>query len=240
MCDYASRTTMHRLVHNELAPAYRKKLIKLLGTKSADISSQKRSSRAEIDQELIPILNGDYQPMISQRIELHPTNAAGSALRTAKAVPSIHLPTRRGHATRFSFRRRCSTSSIALSTPSDTRALSQVTGDIGSGKSTLRALIEDHVAENENLAHRLARVFRHEDGVADADRSADPRFVRCSLSWLGVRRGKAVRDLLARLYSDGTRVAIAFDEIHRPTTQLCRRSRISSRCRAAVFSDTSA
>jgi type II secretory pathway predicted ATPase ExeA len=30
-----------------------------------------------------------------------------------------------------------------------------------------------------------------------------------------VRRGQAVRELLARLYQDGVRVAIAFDEVHR-------------------------
>ena len=72
MCDYASRSTMHRLLHNELAPDYRKKLLKLLGQHLPTFLLTKGLSRAEIDQELIPILNGDYQPMISQRIELTP------------------------------------------------------------------------------------------------------------------------------------------------------------------------
>jgi hypothetical protein len=61
----------------------------------------------------------------------------------------------------------------------------------------------------------MARVFRYEDGLADADRSSRSSTLSAHCPGSAVRRGKAVRDLLARLYSDGTRVAIAFDEIHR-------------------------
>jgi type II secretory pathway predicted ATPase ExeA len=90
-----------------------------------------------------------------------------------------------------------------------------VTGDIGSGKSTLRALIEDHVAENENL-HIIWPEFFDMKMVSPmqiAQQILDSFGAHCPGS--AVRRGKAVRELLARLYSDGDRVAIAFDEIHR-------------------------
>jgi hypothetical protein len=71
LCENASRSTMHRLLHNELAPDYRKKLIKILaGTLPAFLLS-KGLSPSDVDFELIQILNGDYQPMISQRIELN-------------------------------------------------------------------------------------------------------------------------------------------------------------------------
>jgi hypothetical protein len=152
LCDFASRSTMHRLLHNELAPDYRKKLIKILAGTLPAFLLAKGLSRAEIDQELIQILNGDYQPMISQRIELTPdecrwfgfkdregkpvdpfTNAPQSKDEVFISPGLQHVIDRVVDAVRY-------------------QGFVSVTGDIGSGKSTLRALIEDHVAENENLA----------------------------------------------------------------------------------------
>jgi hypothetical protein len=151
LCENASRSTMHRLLHNELAPDYRKKLIKILaGTLPAFLLS-KGLSPSDVDFELIQILNGDYQPMISQRIELTPeecrwfgfkdregkpvdpfTNAPQSKDEVFVSPGLQHVIDRVVDAVRY-------------------QSFVCVTGDIGSGKSTLRALIEDHVAENENL-----------------------------------------------------------------------------------------
>jgi type II secretory pathway predicted ATPase ExeA len=215
LCENASRSTMHRLLHNELAPDYRKKLIKILaGTLPAFLLS-KGLSPSDVDFELIQILNGDYQPMISQRIELTPeecrwfgfkdregkpvdpfTNAPQSKDEVFVSPGLQHVIDRVVDAVRY-------------------QSFVCVTGDIGSGKSTLRALIEDHVAENENLVIVWPEFFdmKMVSPMQIAQAILDAFEAHCPGS--SGRRGKAVRDLLARLYSDGTRVAIAFDECHR-------------------------
>lgn len=215
MCDYVSRSTVHRLLHNELAPDYRKKLIKTLSTTLPTFLLKKGLSAAEIDQELIPILNGDYQPMISQRIELTPDECRwfGFKDREGRPVdPFTNPPQSRDEVF----------ISPALQHVIDRvidavryQSFISVTGDIGSGKSTLRALIEDHVAENSNLHIVWPEFFdmKMVSPMQIAQQILDAFGAHCPGS--AVRRGKAVRDLLARLYSDGERVAIAFDEIHR-------------------------
>jgi type II secretory pathway predicted ATPase ExeA len=215
MCDYASRSTMHRLVHNDLAPDYRKKLIKLLCKNLPTFLMTQGLSRAEIDQELIPILNGDYQPMISQRIELTPDECRwfGFKDREGRPVDPFTNPPR-------------SRDEVFISPPLQAvidrvidairyQGIVQVTGDIGSGKSTLRALIQDHISENQNLAVVWPEFFdmKMVSPMQIAQQILDHFQVHCPGS--SVRRGKAVKDLLSGLYSDGTRVAIGIDECHR-------------------------
>jgi type II secretory pathway predicted ATPase ExeA len=215
LCDFASRSTMHRLLHNDLAADYRKKLIKILAGTLPSFLLAKGLSPAEVDQELVQILNGDYQPMISQRIELTPeecrwfgfkdregkpvdpfTNAPQSKEEVFISPALQHVIDRVIDAVRY-------------------QGFVSVTGDIGSGKSTLRALIQDYVNENENLAIVWPEFFdmKMVSPMQIAQQILDAFGTHCPGS--AVRRGKAVRDLLARLYADGTRVAIAFDEIHR-------------------------
>jgi type II secretory pathway predicted ATPase ExeA len=215
LCDFTSRSTLHRLINNELAPDYRKKLIRILAKSLPGFLLEKGLSRPEIDEELIPILNGDYQPMISQRIELTPDECRwfGFKDREGKPVDPFTNPPQSKDEVYIS---------PALQHVIDRvvdavryQGFVSVTGDIGSGKSTLRSLIVDYVNENENLAIVWPEFFdmKMVSPMQIAQQILDAFGAHCPGS--AVRRGKAVRDLLARLYSDGTRVAIAFDEIHR-------------------------
>lgn len=215
LCDYASRSTMHRLVHDDLAPDYRKKLIKTLAKSLPTFLLSKGLSPAEVDQELFEILNGDYQPMISQRIELTPDECRWFGFKDREDRPLDpftnppqakeevfvspglqHVIDRVIDAVRY-------------------QSFVSVTGDIGSGKSTLRALIEDHVAQDSNLHIVWPEFFdmKMVSPMQIAQSVLDHFQTHCPGS--AVRRGKAVKDLLARLYENGDRVALGFDEIHR-------------------------
>lgn len=217
MCDYTSRSTLHRLLNNELAPDYRKKLLKILGEPKhlPTFLLNKGLSPSEIDQELLNILNGDYQPMISQRIELTPDECRwfGFKDREGKPVDPFTNPPQSKDEVFIS---------PALQHVIDRvidavryQGFVSVTGEIGSGKSTLRALIQDYVNENENLVIVWPEFFdmKMVTPMQIAQQILDANGAHCPGS--AVRRGKAVKDLLARLYADGTRVAIGFDEIHR-------------------------
>ena len=91
-----------------------------------------------------------------------------------------------------------------------------VTGEIGSGKSTLRALVEDYVFENRNLHIVWPEFF-------DMRNVTPMQIASCILESFGitrapgsaVRRGNAVKNLLATQYKDGNRVALGIDEAHR-------------------------
>jgi type II secretory pathway predicted ATPase ExeA len=91
-----------------------------------------------------------------------------------------------------------------------------VTGEIGSGKSTVRAVVEDYVAEHDNLRLIFPEFF-------DMGKVSPMAIARAILDAFevekipndAVKRANAVKKLLASLYKDGIRVALAFDECHR-------------------------
>lgn len=91
-----------------------------------------------------------------------------------------------------------------------------ITGEIGAGKSVLRSTIEDHVLSQSNLRLIFPEAF-------DMSRVTPANIARAILEEFeveqipndAVSRTKKVKNVLARAYRDGIRVAIAFDECHR-------------------------
>lgn len=205
------RTTCFRLVNNKAGKVIEDQLFDALAKNLPDFLFAKGLDKAEIDQQMLEIFErGEYQPMVSQRLELSPEaqNFFGLSDDPFSKPPQ-------------------SRSQVFIS-PALQKIIDRVidavryqgfvcvTGEIGSGKSTIRALIEDHVAEHPNMRivwpeffdmgrvspMQIAESILHAFDVARVPNSA-------------VRRGKAVKDLLTRLYQDGVRVAVAFDECHR-------------------------
>lgn len=91
-----------------------------------------------------------------------------------------------------------------------------ITGEIGSGKSTLRALIEDYVFSNPKL-HIVWPEFYDMKNVSPMQIAASilDSFGHRPIPPSAIKRGKEVKDLLAMQFKGDNRVAIAFDECHR-------------------------
>jgi type II secretory pathway predicted ATPase ExeA len=204
-----SKSTVHRLIQNNLKPSTRQQVEDALKLSLPDFLFKKGLSAAEIDQQLIEIFSGDYEPMISQRIELTPDEQRYFGLAED---PFTHVPQSRDE--------------VFISPPLQQvidRVIDAVryqgfvclTGEIGSGKSTLRALVEDHVMANKNMRivwpeffdMKMVTPMQIAEAILDAFEMRVPRS--------SGRRGLAVKKLLASLYQDGTRVALGFDECHR-------------------------
>lgn len=207
---FSSRSTLHRLVHGKISEEMKAELHPKTIACVTRFLVARGLDRTEIDQQmLLAFEQGEYQPMISQRLELSP-----------QAVKFFNLPK-----DPFTDPPR-SRDEVFISPPLRQvidRVIDAVTyqgfvsviGPIGAGKSTMRALIEDRVDSETNLRIVWPEFFDMKYvspmNIAESILVAFDTPVPSS----SIKRGNAVKDLLARLYKNGTRVAIGIDEGHR-------------------------
>ncbi len=206
----ASVGSVHRLTKNQLSPSYTLHLRGILARNLPKYLIEQGLDRSEIDKELSALFQeGEYQPMISQRIAL-----------TRKAVkffgldvdPFAHPPQSRDEVY----------ISPGLQEVIDSifdavqyQGFVCVTGDIGSGKSTLRAMVEEKCERDRNLRIVWPEFFDMKNVTPMQIAEALLRTFDADVPRNAVRRGKEVKELLASMYQDGTRVALGFDECHR-------------------------
>lgn len=205
-----SRTTALRLKLNELKPEYTAQILASLARTLPGYLSGLGLKPSEIDAELTPLLNGAYQPMISKRLEL--------SIEAQKHFGLSEDPFSRAPRSREEvfisqeFQRVIDRVIDAIRY----QGFVAVVGEIGSGKSTLRSIVEDYVIGQNNL-HVVWPRFFDMSSVSPMQIAGSilDDFGYQKLPISATKRGKAVQSVLSRQYKAGTRVAIAFDEAHR-------------------------
>ena len=214
--DPASDSTIQKYQSGTLGVSTIRRINAKLANILPAFLSERGLSVAEIDAEILTILTeGEYQPMIVQRFELTPQLQKHFNFRDRENRPVDPF-------------RNTPASKEEVFISNDLRAVVDrlldairyqgfvsVTGEIGSGKTTLRALLEDHVMQHENLRLVWPEFF-------DMSSITPMQIADAILSEFGsnrpnsaIKRGNAVKNLLANETRRGTRVAIAFDECHR-------------------------
>lgn len=210
----AGRSTVDRLLHNELKPDYTARLRKILAERLPMFLLSRGLTPAEINDELTKIFTkGEFQPMITERIELNanaqkwfglsddPFGINLSSVADVFISPELQeIFDRIIDAIKF-------------------QGFVAVTGEIGAGKTVLRAWLEEHLAENNNLklifpaTENMGKV-----SPASISRAILREFGYGKIPVDSVERSKTVKSLLAE--KKGISVAIAFDECHKlnPTT----------------------
>lgn len=206
-----SPSTLSRLVNNQLSKDYRFDLNSKLAKTLPSFLFDKGLDKARIDNELLSIFErGEYQPMISKRLEL---TREAQAFFGLDDDPFSRAPQSREEVFISKDLKRVFDRVIDAI---QYQGFVFVEGEIGSGKSTLRALVEDHLFEHANLQIVWPEFF-------DMRNVTPLQIAGAILEHFGltrtprhaVRMGNAVKDLLSRLYKDGKRVSLGFDEAHR-------------------------
>lgn len=166
---------------------------------------------SQIDAELQEVFTeGEYQPMAIKRVELTPDELSWFGL---KKDPFAEFPTRRDEVFISPDLQRIIDRVIdAIKYP----AFISVTGEIGSGKTVIRAMIEDYVEDQPNV-HIIWPEFMFMQLISPT------QIAQMILEYFEVQRiprgaaalGKAVKKTLQQQFQAGNRVTIAFDECHR-------------------------
>lgn len=207
---FSSGPTISRFVHGTVSAKMRRRLNPPLFAALISILQARGIAGPEINDQLSVIFEeGEYQPMISQRLELSPQAVKFFGL--AKDPFTDPPQTRDEVFISPAFRQVIDRVVDAVRY----QGFVSIIGPIGSGKSTLRALIEDQIENESNLKIVWPEFFDmtyvSPMSIAEAILNAfDAPVPRSS-----VKRGNAVKSLLSRLYKNGTRVAIGIDEGHR-------------------------
>jgi type II secretory pathway predicted ATPase ExeA len=205
-----SRTTLHRIVNDKISDDIKRKVYPKLIHCLTKFLIARGLDKAELDQQmLLAFDNGEYQPMISQRLELSPQAIKYFGL---KKDPFTDPPQSRDEVFISPQLRQVIDRVIDAVRY---QGFVSVIGQIGAGKSTLRALIEDQLENESNLRIVWPEFFDMINvspmQIAESLLIAFDTPVPSS----AVKRGNAVKALLSRLYKNGTRVAIGIDEAHR-------------------------
>ncbi len=208
----ASKSTMQRLLHNEINDAeYVARLRKVLAQNLPAYLFNLGLSAAEIDHELLQIFDkGEYQPMTTQRTVLPKKVYEFFGLT---GDPFAKSPESRAEVF----------FSPALKDIVDQiidgikyQGFKSISGDIGSGKTVLRSLVEDTVANSGNLRLIFPETFDMQRVTpANISRAILEEFESSHIPNDAVSRAKKVKNVLAQAHKSGIRVAIAFDECHR-------------------------
>lgn len=207
---FPSRSTLHRIVRGECSDEMKGEMYPKLIACLTQFLIARGLDKKEIDDAMFSAFEeGEYQPMISQRLELSPQAVKFFGL--AKDPFTDPPRSREEVFISPSFRQVIDRVVDAVRY----QGFISVIGPIGAGKSTLRALIEDQVESESNLRIVWPEFFDmayvSPMSIAESILTAFDAPVPGS----SVRRGRAVKELLARLYKGGTRVAIGIDEGHR-------------------------
>lgn len=206
-----SRSAAYNLLTNKSNSDFAAKLHKTLAVSLPKYLSDVHGlSPAQIDEAVANIFTeGEYQPMINQRIEL--TNAELKFFNLS-ADPFSRPPQSREEVfVSPEFREIIDRVIDAV----HYQGFIAVTGPIGAGKSTLRALIEDQIENNHNLRLVWPEFFDMAGVTTRAIAESILMEFNSNVPRSNVRMGNAVKSLLSNLYKDGKRIAIAFDEVHR-------------------------
>jgi Type II secretory pathway, component ExeA (predicted ATPase) len=207
----AGRSTIHRLLRDELNPEYAGKLRRTLAVNLPAFLFSRGLSAEEIDHELLKTFDkGEYSPMINQRTIL-PRNIQQFFGLTDD--PFSKPPSSRAEVF----------TSPALNDVVDRvidaikfQGFVYLTGEIGSGKTTVRALIEDKLSLDPRTKLIFPETFdMNRVTPANISRAILEEFEATHIPNDAVSRAKKVKNVLSRVYQEGMRVAIAFDECHR-------------------------
>lgn len=216
LCEgLGQRATMSRLVNQKLAPDYERVLHTALARTLPPLLFGLGLDKSQIDAELSLIFKqGEYEPMIARRIELRPDECTWFGLTKD---PFTEFPARREDVFLSPALRRVLDRVIdALRYP----AFLAVTGEIGSGKDVLRAMIEEHVAAKGNI-HVIWPEFMDQAKISPI------QIARAILRHFGYGAiggkkipsraedlGYHVKKCLKREFETGSRVTLALNECH--------------------------
>ncbi|QQS33528.1 MAG: AAA family ATPase [Acidobacteriota bacterium] len=207
----SSRKTVSKLIRHELSAEYSAELNPLIADAMREYMLSLDVSHSEIDAELSAVFTeGEYKPMSTKRIELTDAELDWFGL---KHDPFAEFPR---HADEVfispELQRIIDRVKDAIKYP----AFISVTGDIGSGKTVIRAMIEDYCATQPNVKVIWPEFF-------DMGRISPIQIAHAILRHFEVARiprsteavGDLVKRTLERQFQSGNRVTLAFDECHR-------------------------
>lgn len=218
--ENCSRTTLHRMVRGELSVEIQQRIYPKVSTCLKKFLINRGLDAGEIDAELTRVFTeGEYQPMIINRVALSDQECEYFGLITmidgkpTAVDPFKHAPRSRDE---VFFPAELREVFDKLVDAVKYQHFIAVLGPIGSGKTTLVAMLEDHVADEHNnlkvvwpkffdqskiSAYEIARTI-----LRDCDSEVPGR---------AAALGQAVTNRLRSLTQNGVRVALGIDECHR-------------------------
>lgn len=218
-----SRSTLHRMVHGKLSDSLREQLHPAAARCLSKFLVARKLDKAEIDAELSAVFTeGEYQPMISKRVKLSLDECRYFGLVDKEKRPVDPFsgdPQSKDEmfispAIREIFDR--------IIEAIKYRHFIAILGPIGSGKTTLRALIEDHLAEHDDMQVVWPEFFAQR-------KVTEFEVARAILTTFGMtppgRSGAlaaAVKNRLAAMTRNGKRVSLGFDEGHKLNKELLK------------------
>ncbi len=207
-----SKSSIERLLKNQIEDKnIEAEIRKVLASNLPNFLLSLGISAVEIDAELSAIFTqGEYQPMINQRTILTPENYKYFGLT---GDPFSKSPNSRSEVF-FSPALKSVVDSVIDAIKF--QGFCYVSGEIGSGKTVVRSCIEDYVAKDSKLRLIFPETFdMAKVNPANISRAILEEFDVKPIPSDSVARAKKVKNILARMYQEGVRVAIAFDECHR-------------------------
>jgi type II secretory pathway predicted ATPase ExeA len=214
--EFNSRSTLHRMVHGQLSEAMRQTLYPPTARCLSKFLVARGLDKSQIDAELSFIFKGEYHPMINQRLELSPELCRAFNFRNERGEyvdPFSNPPQDRDEVFIDNALKQVVDRVIdAIKYP----VFLSVTGPIGSGKSTLRALVEDYVADDTKLHVIWPEFF-------DMNKVTPMQIARAILKHFGFEKvprdaeslGEKVKQTLETRFKNNERICLAFDECHR-------------------------
>lgn len=216
-----SKPMLSRFVGQKLKPESMEKFGSAIARVLPPYLSEQGVSKKEIDERLSAVFTeGEYQPMISKRIALtdaectffgfisrDPEDGKLKPLDPFKNPPASREEVYFPPAYREIYDRVLDAIRY--------RHFVAVLGPIGSGKTTIRAMVEDEVARQENLVVIWPEFFDQSKISAYEIARSILRETEAFVPGRAAALGKAVTKKLQSLTQNGNRVAIAFDECHK-------------------------
>lgn len=211
---------LSRFVNEKLSSEYMCVFGKAVaGVLPAFLINERGLTKAEVDATLQSIFTeGEYQPMINKRIALTAkeceyfgfiaeVDGKRQPVDPFKDAPATREEVYFPPAYREIYDRVIDAIKY--------RHFVAVLGKIGSGKTTLRAMVEDHVASEANLTVIWPEFFDQSKISAYEIARSILRECDAPVPGRAAALGKAVTKKLQALTQNGNRVAIAFDECHK-------------------------
>lgn len=208
--EFNSRSTLHRMVHGEISDEMRERLYPATARCLSKFLINRGLNKSEIDDHLTAIFTeGEYSPMISKRIALTDAEVKffGLSIDPFKRDPESRDEVFMSPQLRE-----------IVDTVMDAikyRHFVAILGPIGSGKTTLRNLIEDAIAADTDIKVVWPEFF--DQGKVTPLEIARTILISCGVRPPGrtVALGTAVKSKLESMTRNGKRIALGFDECHK-------------------------